>query len=291
LLVVVSAALACSEILSSSSPVVCFHFSWSPLAGSSNLIMSGVVFTSRRRAIRAGAKAFKPSSLALRSRGSSMARSLARKNAISVLRSRGVDVSFGVERKFLDTIFASNALTTAPAFQEDGTLLCLNATAIGDTESTRNGRQQTNKGIFIHGTVDIAAAEGQTAPLGTNYARILLVRDIQPNGAQGTATNVLKTSSYGFRNLQFVERYQVLRDFIVKMPVPPITQAAANDFSWGAQSYPFRINVPLKDVTTYTGTTAVIASVATNAYHLIACCQSTQGAPSIQYTSRFRWIG
>lgn len=197
------------------------------------------------------------------------------------------------ELKFIDTTFAGTALTATWAFYEDATKLCLNATAIGDTESTRDGREQTNKAIHVKGTVYIVSAEAQANPIGSNYVRLAIIRDKQANGAQGTSTNIFTGSIETFRNLDFVKRYDVVASTMVEFPPSPITQAGAtaDNYSWGQMVVPFEMYAKVNDKTNHNGTTAVIASITDVAYHLVAVAQSTLGAPNIQYVTRCRFIG
>jgi len=198
-----------------------------------------------------------------------------------------------LEKKFLDTTFASSNLTAAWAFYEDATMLCLNGTATGNTESTRDGRQIQAKQLVIRGSIYMPSAKAQTTPAGGNVVRVMVVRDKQANGAQGTAANIMTNDIEGFRNLDYVQRYDTLRDLHLTLPLNPITQAGAtaDNYSWGTNYKVFKIIIPLSDTITYSGTTAVVGSIADTAYHVIACAMSTTGAPAIQYSSRFRWIG
>lgn len=197
----------------------------------------------------------------------------------------------GLEKKFLDTTFASANLTASWAFYEDATMLCLNGTATGNTESTRDGRQIRAKQLVIRGSVYMPSTLASATLSGGNVVRIMVVRDNQANGAQGTASNICTNDIEGFRNLEYVKRYDTLRDMHLTIPIVPSTQNGATNYSWGTNYKPFKIVIPLNDTINYTATNAVVGSIADVAYHLIAVAMSTTGAPAIQYSSRFRWTG
>lgn len=196
----------------------------------------------------------------------------------------------GLEFKFVDYTNLGQAVTTTPAFVDDGTALALNSIATGDTESARDGRKVTCRSVHVRGYLGTGRQEAQVAPIDDVCVRVLLVLDTQCNGAQGTATNVIP-NFYGWRNLQFTTRYKVLKDKVFRLPATAgSSSAAANDFNAPAVEVPFSFSKKLNFATKFSGTTAVVGSIVDNALHLIAVIDTgTNNTCTINYTSRVRF--
>jgi len=163
------------------------------------------------------------------------------------------------ELKYVDIAAANYAADTT------GSVTCLNLTAVGDDNTTRDGRQICNRSIHVQGILNPV---DNTA--GPNLARMMLVWDAQPNsGAIATITNILTAStSVSATNLDNRERFTVLRDS--RFAQGTISDTATQAFSNGTNTYMVNEFVNLKDVkTTYSGTTAAIGSVATGALLLV----------------------
>jgi len=146
-----------------------------------------------------------------------------------------------------------------------GTVTALNLTAVGDDNTTRDGRQICNRSIHIQGY--LAPADNNT---GANLARMMLVWDSQPNsGVIATIANILSAStSVSSTNLDNRERFTILRD--CRYAQGAVSDTATQAFSNGNNTTVVNEFVNLKDVkTTYSGTTATIGSVATGALLMV----------------------
>ncbi len=206
----------------------------------------------------------------------------------------------GMEKKFADFRVDADAFTTvwAGGEMEDGTALSVSAVSQGDGESQRDGRVYYIHSINIKGHVNTTAEEAAAAPGNDQIIRLALVWDKQTNGAQLNAEDVFKTIASGddiesYRNLQFVQRFAVLRDMTFKMPVGSSTmnEGAVNSFASSGTKRPFNMNytfrTPIK--VTCSGTTAAIASITDNSLHIIGTASTT--ATTLDYTSRLRFTG
>ncbi len=202
----------------------------------------------------------------------------------------------GIENKFVDYERSTNVdVSWAGNELDDTTALSLSAIAQGDGESQRDGRRVDLLSVHVKGLVNVIAAEAATAPQNSGIMRLILVLDKQTNGAQLNAEDVMTNLTFdvnSWRNLQNSQRFRILKDIRINMPVNNQTTFQVNDFSIGAQTYPFEMHVVFKKPiqVNHTGTTAVVTSIADNSIHLIGVCNlSTTG--SIDYSSRVRFRG
>lgn len=223
----------------------------------------------------------------------------ARASQISYKRSRYANRRTGgyvdLENKFIDFEIVDSATSTAWATHEDGTALCISATAIGDSESNRNGRVYHINSVHLKGFISKAAAESVTAPIDDRLWRVCVVLDTQSNETQLTATDVMDggqtTDVLSFRNLQFTKRFKVLYDTGPRLLSPQNTnEGAVNLFANKltiARSFSFnkQFKKPIKVICS--GTTAVIGSITDNSIHVIAV--STGASALLSYQSRVRF--
>lgn len=175
------------------------------------------------------------------------------------------------ELKYVDVAAASYACDTT------GSVTALNLLAVGDDNNTRDGRQVQLKSVHIQGIF-----RPQDNNNEDNYARVLLVMDHQPNSSTiATIGNILvASSSLSNTNLDNRERFTILRDirFAGGKRNEAITATVGSYSSESVQV----INefVKLNHKTTYSGTTAVIGSVATNALLLVTIGDLAAGGGS-----------
>ncbi len=204
----------------------------------------------------------------------------------------------GLENKFVDneldaTAFAATWATMEPAASVE----TISATAIGNTESSRDGRVYFINSVHLRGFVSRAAVESQAAPFNDVVARICLVWDTQTNGAQLTATDVMdggQSNDYiAFRNLQFTKRFRILMDKTITLKAYGQTnEGAVNLFANGLDRSPTFVynrvfKTPIKVICK--GTTAVVASITDNSLHVIGA--ATGASALLTYQSRIRFSG
>lgn len=172
-------------------------------------------------------------------------------------RNRGPRYSAG-ELKYLDIVSTGYVADTT------GSVTCLNLTAVGDDNTNRDGRQIINKSIHIQGLLQ--PSDDSTSP---NLSRMLIVWDSQPNGAIATITDILVAStSVSSTNLNNRERFRILKD--LRLSQGKVDTTATSAFSNSDNTYCVNEFIKLNDLkTTYSGTTAVIASVATGALLMV----------------------
>lgn len=226
--------------------------------------------------------------------------------ATTLVRSRNIRTAgfLGIERKFFDA-YGSDISVPAPTDcsggemqPEGGCTNCISAPAQGDGEQNRDGRKITMKSIFINVTVRPIVASDQadmkTAPL----IFVALVLDTQANGATVVSEQVFtnpndtaEVNTFPLRNLQYSARYKVMDHKTVSLgPATAFNDAAATGSVIGqAQTLvlAWRGNIPV----TFTSTTADVANVTDNAFHIIAFATNTNFAPVLSFNSRLRFVG
>ena len=171
----------------------------------------------------------------------------------------------GIETKFYDTsLSASNisAPTDATAGEQDpSTILCLSAPAAGDGESNRDGRQICMKYLSVKGVIKRGEISGATNYLPATFF-IAIVLDTQTNGAQLNSEDVFTnpaatndTACSVFRNLQYIKRFQVLKQKTIHLKNMSAVHNGTNVLTC-IQEVLFKINVKLPNIiVNFTNTT------------------------------------
>lgn len=153
--------------------------------------------------------------------------------------------------------------STVYACDTTGSVTALNLTAVGDDNTTRDGRQIIVTSCHIRGLIT-----NQDASTATSLARWLLVWDKQPNGAIATIANILAAAtSISSTNLNNRERFVILRD--KQYGVGQIDTTATQTYTIAPGVHECNEYVKINARTTYGGTAADIASVATGALLLV----------------------
>ncbi len=210
------------------------------------------------------------------------------------------NLGLAIEKKFLDLSVASDAIVNSMDSAEvdpAGGVLCLNAVAIGDTESSRDGRQVKSLNLSVRGFVIRTTMIAQTTAPAGRTCTIYLVRDKQTNGAQFNSEDVMintgtnaATMSKGFRNLQFQKRFDILGTVTCDFTRTNFTNADTGaNYDSGGDICSFELYATLSDVVNYTLTTGVIGAISDVSYHLIAIASGS--GLTIHYNSRYRFAG
>lgn len=183
----------------------------------------------------------------------------------------------GGELKYVDLASAAYACDTT------GSVTALNLTAVGDDNTTRDGRQITVTSCHIRGAI-----QRQDDSTTENLARWMLVWDKQPNsGTIATITQILSAStSMSSTNLDNRERFVILRDKQYAIGSCQVTTTVQGSPTTCDVNEYVKINCR----TTYSGTTAAIGSVATGALLLVTIGQKAAAdAHNLQCTTRVRF--
>ncbi len=201
----------------------------------------------------------------------------------------------GIERKFADFEAVGDAFTTSWATMQ--AIDSISAVAIGNTESTRVGRVYHITSLHMRGEVILTLQESNATPISAVTCRVVIVHDTQTNGAELTATDVMdagQTDSHlAFRNLQNTKRFRILMDKVMVLRPGLMNEGAVNLFASGQTRIGFKFNrtfkKPIKVLCK--GTTAVVASITDNSFHVIGISSTASGAPLLSYQARIRFTG
>lgn len=161
-----------------------------------------------------------------------------------------------------------------------------NAIAQGSGESERIGRKVTNSSLHINGSLYLS----NTVNYGVEV-RIVVVKDTQCNGAALVPGSVILPSVNGFRNLEWVSRYQVMADKTYVMN-PSITfDGSGINAVVGSQTIRhFAFNFNLSGTTSFDDNNASITDIVDCSYQLIAIA-NINNSVTLGYNSRFRFFG
>lgn len=208
-----------------------------------------------------------------------------------------------LEVKFYDTAYAITAIplpTDASGGMADPSATSMISTpAVGDTSTNREGGQIFISAIEVRGKVEKAIVEAATGPTGGQTVFVALVQDTQTNGAQMNSencfSNLVGTAASAcdvMRNLNFRNRFKVLRQEWFNMSPITLTSSALNDFSESGQYKHFQWYIKLKqpikvNFNSTTPTVATIASVVDNCLHLIS--YTTTAGMFLSYNARIRF--
>lgn len=262
-----------------------------------------VMYSSRQSARNAIYRSFGRQNQIARIRGAqaARARSQARATALAMARTRyagSANLRSGgflqKEKKFYDTELNNSTVTSSWGTADPIALNCISAPAQGDGESDRDGRVFYINSVHIHGYCRITATEGNTAPTSNDLFRVVLVLDKQTNAAQLTATDVMDAGGtsdvIAFRNLQYTQRFRILKDVTFTMQPQCVNEGASNLFSNTDQYQYFSMNhifkKPLK--VQCSGTSAGVSSIVDNSLHVIACATANQ-ITTLYYQARIRF--
>lgn len=185
------------------------------------------------------------------------------------------------ELKYLDTAISQELNTT-------GVVTPLNLLAVGDDNTSRDGRQATIKSVQIHLRLS------KFATTTVEKVRVMLVWDNAVNGSlpavQGTIldNSVITTPSDEFPKVDNQNRFTILMDKIVSLGPfsTTATQAVATDLNLAIDEYK-----QMNAVTQYSNTTAAIAAIQNGGLYLVTCGSLAAGACSaVQGGARIRFV-
>lgn len=184
-------------------------------------------------------------------------------------RIKGAIAPFGGQRelKYVDTANADYACDTT------GSVTALNLLAVGDDNTTRDGRQATMKSVQLHGAlfpVDTVTASAK--------CRVILVWDNAVNsGAIATIAQIL-TSANGnaFPLIDNSNRFTILVDRTYTLG--RVQDTATQAFASSPNTFDVEIYKKLNNVTQYSGTTAAIGSIQNGGLLLVTVGNQAAGA-------------
>lgn len=167
-----------------------------------------------------------------------------------------------------------------------GSVTCLNLIAVGDDNTTRDGRQVTIKSVQLHGSV-----RPEDDNTGVTKARVMLVWDNAVNsGTIATIAQILSAATgTAFPLVDNANRFTVLVDRT--FTVGAISNVATQTYAQSPTVYDLEVYKKLDCVTQYSGTTAAIGSIQNGALLLVTIGSSAAGsAANALIASRVRFV-
>ena len=214
-----------------------------------------------------------------------------------ILMAPGALVGHRGEIKTLDIPASANTISTTATFQ------ALNIIQEGSAFYNRIGRKIMMKSIRLTGQI---VPSGNIPGPSSEYLRIMLVYDRQPNGAYPTASDLLTSydntgattsTSFSHLNMNNCERFVVLRDCRIGIPSDG-TAAATNQVQAivdpRGDKYNIDMYVKLKDLETHykaSSNPAVIGDQASGALllFLFGNVAAAAAAYNLAWSSRLRY--
>jgi len=186
------------------------------------------------------------------------------------------------ELKYLDTSISQELNTT-------GVVTPINLIAVGDDNTSRDGRQATIKSVQVHLRLI------KFATTSVEKVRVMLVWDNAVNSGsapalQGTILDnaVISSPSDNFPKIDNAQRFTILADRLIALGPfsTTATQSVATDLNLTVDFYK-----KMNSVVQYSGTTAAIGSIQNGGLYLVTCgslaagsCSAVQGGTRIRFT-------
>lgn len=171
------------------------------------------------------------------------------------------------ELKYVDLAEATYLMDTT------GSVTALNLIAVGDDNTTRDGRQVTIKSVQVHGIVK--PVDDTTS---TCKGRVMLVWDNANNsGTIATIAQILnQANGTAFPLVDNANRFTILVDRTYSLG--RVDTTATQAFSNGSNTFDCEIYKMINAVTQYSGTTAAIGSIQNGALLLVTIGSIAAGA-------------
>lgn len=159
-------------------------------------------------------------------------------------------------------------------FANDEPLYAMSLIAQGDTSSTRTGLQIHAKSLKINMEVGFQIGDPVTS------ARLIIVQDMQNQGALPTVTSVLEANTLmsQWNNVNEGKRYKILYDRFINNPQPGI-----------ASDYSFRKTIKINRKMYFLGSTGTQADAGKNSIYALFITDNTLAsgnAPTANFTYR-----
>jgi len=201
------------------------------------------------------------------------------------------------ELKYIDTELVAEPIGEAWEAVNPLTVNCLNAVALGDGETNRDGRVYYIHSVMLKIELSTVSNESELAPSPDIICRLALVQDTQTNQAEIVPGNVFDTSLQkdylSFRDLSYTQRFKVIKDKSCVLRRMNTNEGSANAFSSNQQAVRFdwyhTFKTPIK--VTCSGTSGQVAVVTDNSLQLIAISDNAGSEILLDYQCRIRFSG
>lgn len=191
------------------------------------------------------------------------------------------------ENKYFDSVLAATSIpATAASWAstelDPTTLNCLFAPVQGTGISDRIGRKVHVTKLKLRGVVHYTSVTSQTVVKPFPWVRIIVVQDMQTNGAQLNGEDVMQASTTAaaisqtvtYQNLANFGRFKILKDKTIMMnTVENADNANVTSGSIDFGNYPFKCTIKFRKpvVVHYNSTNGgTVADAVDNSFHVLA---------------------
>ncbi len=205
-------------------------------------------------------------------------------------RYKGGGCSMAKEKKFLDTVWSSAAISTTwtdPA--NDAGNDSLNIVAQGVDKDERIGRKLCVHNVSFRGEIHCASGTSLTA--NHNRVRICLILDRQCNGANATMADIFEPAAVGidaWRNLANQERFTILWSKTLVFNKGASSIAGPLHFTTDAIKK-IGFSKKMEVIIEYDGATGAITTIQSNNLFFAVCARLSTPACTLTGRARVRW--
>jgi len=192
------------------------------------------------------------------------------------------------EMKYFDTSIAATNMGNWAMLDPAGGVLNLCSPGPGANIDQRIGREIYVMKLKVRGYINLNSTNAFVVAVQPNQVRIILFQDMQTNGTQCTAANVMDTAGANaphcaFQNLANFGRFRVLKDKLINVNYNGLATNGANtswDVSGELKTFKFNVNFPQGVRVRFNATnTAVIGDIIDNSFHIAGA--AAHGAPGV----------
>lgn len=204
-----------------------------------------------------------------------------------------------IKKTLPETHYVDNGLIQI-AFSNAGVFSLMNGIQVGDNLNNRQGDQTVIRSIRLCGHVVLT---GDATATGTDYIKLLLIWDTQPNGAAPTLAQITQstdqannnnTTSYAMRNRTYVRRFRILMEKHWSRPPIGAATTVANASNTFAQLHShrlgnmvdFRKRCNLRTTYSANSNPSVVADIVKGSLYLFAV--GLNGAPQYRFDGFMR---
>jgi hypothetical protein len=220
-----------------------------------------------------------------------------RRKATQATQVRKIARALGVENKYFDVPVGFNIPATVDwASTEVGA--DMPQIPLGDDITQRQGRKVLLSRVDFRGTVMSTALTAQNAVPGPNTVRVVLVRNMQPNGVSMNGEDVMglngaaaansSVATHMFQNIVSFGRAKIVDDVMVNLDATvAVNNASATTVSCASVERSIRLTYRPKKPITINYASSSTAVPNTNSFNILVNAEAVQYVPNLQGVIRF----
>lgn len=220
-----------------------------------------------------------------------------RRKATQQTQVRRIAQALGVENKYFDVAVGFNIPATVDwASTEVGA--DMPQIPIGDDQGQREGRKVLLTRVDFRGTVMTNALTGQTAVPGPNTVRVVLVRNMQPNGVSMNGEDVMglnggaagnsSVATHMFQSTTSFGRAKIVDDVLLNLDATvAVNNNGATTVSCASVERSIRLSYRPKKPIAVKWASQSTSVPNTNSFNILCNAEAVQYVPNLQGVIRF----